>query len=78
MQKEGLAAWDCVYEEEVLYIPWALGLLGDIPMQSELSSHVGMQGKYFCRVCTVHGKDATRKSGFEGAADRINEFLNVC
>lgn len=28
-------------------------------MQSELSCHVGMMGKYFCRVCKVKGFDAS-------------------
>lgn len=36
-----------------MYIPWALAYLGDNPMQSELTSHIGMQGKHFCRVCKV-------------------------
>lgn len=37
----------------VLLIPSVLALLGDNPMQSELSCHVGMNGKHFCRVCLV-------------------------
>ena len=26
-------------------------------MQSELSSHIGLRGKLFCRICNVKGSD---------------------
>ncbi|KZW00123.1 hypothetical protein EXIGLDRAFT_587550, partial [Exidia glandulosa HHB12029] len=47
----GWSAWDCLYEEEVLLVPWGIALQGDNPMQSELSAHIGLTGKCFCRVC---------------------------
>lgn len=45
-------------QEIVLVIPAVHALLGDNPMQSELSCHVGMTGKFFCRCCWVKGRDA--------------------
>ncbi len=76
MQADGLVAWDCVLDEDVVYIPWALACLGDNPMQSELSSHIGLQGKRFCRVCHAHGKDNSL-TGEEGERDRLTSFLFV-
>ncbi|THG93047.1 hypothetical protein EW026_g8075 [Hermanssonia centrifuga] len=74
MQADGLVAWDCVLDEDVVYIPWALACLGDNPMQSELSSHIGLQGKWFCRVCHAHGKDNSL-TGEEGERDCLTSFL---
>ena len=33
-------------------------MLGDNPMQSEFTSHIGLTGKGFCRDYTVWGADA--------------------
>lgn len=46
-------------------------------MQSELSSHVGMNGKHFCRVCHVRGKDKERSDNLEGEKKRLREFMTV-
>ncbi|KAH9899608.1 hypothetical protein C8Q73DRAFT_680493 [Cubamyces lactineus] len=50
-QRSGIWAWDCVLQELVLVVPSVLAMLGDNPMQSEISCHVGLAGKFFCRVC---------------------------
>ncbi|KIK49825.1 hypothetical protein GYMLUDRAFT_253531 [Collybiopsis luxurians FD-317 M1] len=56
-QEHGIWAWDCELNEPVLVEPWVLALLGDNPMQSEFAAHIGLRGKYFCRVCWVKGSD---------------------
>lgn len=45
-------------EEPVLLIPMVLALLEDNPMQSEFACHIGLRGKFFCRVCWVKGHDS--------------------
>jgi hypothetical protein len=57
-QKDGILAWDCEREEHVLIFPTVLALLGDNPMQSEMACHIGLQGKAFCRACTVKRHDS--------------------
>ncbi|THU99664.1 hypothetical protein K435DRAFT_818510 [Dendrothele bispora CBS 962.96] len=57
-ETNGIWAWDCKENEPVLVLPFVLALLGDNPMQSEFASHIGLRGKYFCRVCWVRGTDA--------------------
>ncbi|KAF8187836.1 hypothetical protein K438DRAFT_1907474 [Mycena galopus ATCC 62051] len=57
-QEDGIWAWDLKEEEPVLIIPEVLALLGDNPMQSEFTCHIGLRGKLFCRACWVKGTDA--------------------
>lgn len=68
-QTEGIWAWDCKLKEMVLVIPSVLALLGDNPMQSELSCHIGLRGKLFCRVCWAKGEAADPESEDEGDED---------
>ncbi|KAG9084851.1 hypothetical protein FS749_004901 [Ceratobasidium sp. UAMH 11750] len=75
--EEGIWAYSAAKQDTVLCIPWWLGLEGDNPMQSELSSHVGMTGKFFCRVCQVKGKDKQRVDDLAGEKERLREFMNL-
>ncbi|KAF9000376.1 hypothetical protein BDZ89DRAFT_1121660 [Hymenopellis radicata] len=68
--KGGVEAYDCLYGELVLLLPWILGINGDNPMQSEFASHIGMTGRCFCRVCTA-SKGAAKET------DRLREFMSV-
>ncbi|KAJ3805860.1 hypothetical protein F5876DRAFT_81326 [Lentinula aff. lateritia] len=58
-QENGIWAWDPMKNTRVLLLVCVLALLGDNPMQSEFASHIGMRGKFFCRICWVKGKDAS-------------------
>ena len=56
----GIWAWDCVHNERVLVLPFVVALPADNPMQSEFACHIGLKGKFFCRVCTVQGGDGEK------------------
>ncbi|CAE6529069.1 unnamed protein product [Rhizoctonia solani] len=73
----GINAYDCETHKEVTVIPWVYAMQGDNPMQSELSSHIGMTGKFFCQVCYVRGKDKDREGGQESVVERVKEFMEV-
>lgn len=71
--------WDVKSKEFVLMIPWILAFLGDNPILSKFASHIGMQGKCFCRTCKVKGANVkNRAEGLEGEKERLHDFLNVC
>ncbi|KAF9070520.1 hypothetical protein BDP27DRAFT_1419980 [Rhodocollybia butyracea] len=57
-QEHGIWVWDSLTQSKVLIILSVLAMLGDNPMQSEFACHIGLHGKYFCRVCKVKGKDS--------------------
>ncbi|KAJ6460727.1 hypothetical protein DFH09DRAFT_1496906, partial [Mycena vulgaris] len=76
-EKDGIEVWDCVYNEWVLIIPWFLAFQGDNPMSSEFASHIGMKGKYFCRVCKAKSDKNNRAPGHAGEIDRLKEFMTV-
>ncbi|KAI0353117.1 hypothetical protein OH77DRAFT_1522874 [Trametes cingulata] len=77
-RKTGIRVWDAAANEYVLVVPWILAFLGDNPMSSEFASHIGMQGKCFCRCCKVKGGDgSSRAPGAEGDKARLDEFLSV-
>ncbi|KAG8719403.1 hypothetical protein FRC09_011168 [Ceratobasidium sp. 395] len=77
VRKHGVVAYDCQMGEDVLFIPWVYAMQGDNPMQSELCSHIGLNGKFFCRVCHVRGKDQDRKVQEQSEVERISEFMQT-
>lgn len=47
-------------------------------MQSEIASHIGMTGTFFCRICLVRGKDTSNRGhSMSALIDRREEFMNV-
>ncbi|EIN08604.1 hypothetical protein PUNSTDRAFT_28808, partial [Punctularia strigosozonata HHB-11173 SS5] len=74
--ENGIAVWDSSLDEEILVIPWILAFQGDNPMASEFASHIGMKGKFFCRICHVFREDASqRPSGDAGKRQRLEDFM---
>ncbi|CDO70741.1 hypothetical protein BN946_scf184798.g56 [Trametes cinnabarina] len=71
----GLIVWDCMYNEDILVIPWVLAFQGDNPMASEFASHIGMKAKYPCRVCHMRADNADRSPGVAGEKERLKEFM---
>ncbi|KAG9079135.1 hypothetical protein FS749_008794 [Ceratobasidium sp. UAMH 11750] len=76
-RNDGIVTYDCELGEDVIAVPWVYALQGDNPMQSELCSHIGMGGKFFCRVCHVRGKDKDRGKDDDGEIQRVAEFMQT-
>lgn len=53
VSREGVWAYDSLLDERVLLRTCVLAFLGDNPMQSEFACHIGLRGKFCCRVCDV-------------------------
>ncbi|KAJ7038972.1 hypothetical protein C8F04DRAFT_1321658 [Mycena alexandri] len=76
-RQKGISVWDCEYKEWILIIPWFLAFQGDNPMASEFASHVGMKGKFFCRICKAKSDKNNRAPGHAGELDRLTEFMTA-
>ncbi|KAG9124850.1 hypothetical protein FRC07_010024, partial [Ceratobasidium sp. 392] len=76
-RSDGFVAYDCQVGKEVLAVPWVYGIQSDNPMQSELCAHIGMTGKFFCRVYHVRGKDKDQANDSTGEVERIHEFMQT-
>ncbi|KAJ7308592.1 hypothetical protein DFH08DRAFT_944451 [Mycena albidolilacea] len=74
---DGIQVWDCEYNEWILILPWFLAFQGDNPMSSEFASHVGMKGKFFCRICKAKSDKNNRAPGHAGEIDRLTEFMTA-
>ena len=73
-QETGIWAWDCVFNEPILIIPFVLALLGDNLMQSEFACHIGLWGRLFCHACWVEGVKGIKKSSpGEDSSDGASE-----
>ncbi|KAI4524760.1 hypothetical protein K525DRAFT_149713, partial [Schizophyllum commune Loenen D] len=70
LRENGVVAYDCYYEELVLLAPWILGELGDNPMQSELSAHIGTRGRCYCRICCYNQGSIKDKDNSQRIAER--------
>ncbi|KAL4077519.1 hypothetical protein J3A83DRAFT_4356546 [Scleroderma citrinum] len=59
---DGIIAWDCKLQQEVMLIPYKLCIYGgDNPMQAEECSHGGLKCKYLCHTCRVGGTNVEKK-----------------
>ncbi|KAH7917685.1 hypothetical protein BV22DRAFT_1025951, partial [Leucogyrophana mollusca] len=76
-QNDGVWAYDCVFNEKILVLPFILALLGDNPMQSEFACHAGLRANFFCRCCWVSSEADSTLGGLGSMIDRIKRFMKV-
>ncbi|EIW73928.1 hypothetical protein CONPUDRAFT_68160 [Coniophora puteana RWD-64-598 SS2] len=60
--RDGIEAYDCLYDKRVLLVPYIVFLAGDNPMQAEECSQSGLASNHFCRTCTVGGTQEFKHS----------------
>jgi len=77
LRQDGFTAYDCVLHEEALFIVWTYACQGDNPMQSELSSHIGLNGNFFCRICYVHRVESAQKQDRNAVVHAAVDFMQV-
>lgn len=75
-RENGVTAYDCQIDEEVLLSPYPLLWAGDNPMQAEECSHGGLSCGLMCRTCKVGG---TKKymSTDEGYLELFEVYTSV-
>ncbi|EGO02631.1 hypothetical protein SERLA73DRAFT_48037, partial [Serpula lacrymans var. lacrymans S7.3] len=72
-------AYDCMTSEDIVFRILPVFLSADNPQQSELCSHVGLKGNYWCRVCHLGGTqqetetDQIYQQHFEPGVPRTSE-----
>ncbi|KIJ47128.1 hypothetical protein M422DRAFT_249438 [Sphaerobolus stellatus SS14] len=59
---EPIIAWDSELKQEIMLVISVLHLPADNPMQSTLSSHIGLKGNCFCRKCHIGGSQDFKTS----------------
>ncbi|KIJ62748.1 hypothetical protein HYDPIDRAFT_93359, partial [Hydnomerulius pinastri MD-312] len=55
-------AYDCDTKQEILFRVIPIFLPADNPQQSELCSHVGLKGNFWCRICGLGGTEQERET----------------
>lgn len=68
---EGIEAWDCMFDKDVLLVPWVLAFKSDNLMASEIASHVGMTSKLYCQICCASTGNAPMKDASLDARDKL-------
>ena len=77
--RQGIVAYDIAHELECMFFFNIFSQLHDNPMLCECSSHVGLQGNYFCPRCKAGGSKEFKSSddGFESLF-QVRKHMYIC